>query len=71
MKRELKRDQSSVCVFPSRHISRDNCEEEVPLKKSREQRMVSRVACHLQHVLKASIFDYFVACFWCSKKIEE
>ena len=29
MKRELKGGQSGVCVFPSRHISRDNCEEEV------------------------------------------
>ena len=66
MKRELKRDPSGVCVFPSRHISRDNCEEGVPSKKSREQRMVSRVTCHLQHVLEASIFYYFVACFWCS-----
>ena len=66
MKRELKRDQSGVCVFPSRHISQDNCEEEVPSKKSIEQRMVNHVACHLQHVLEASIFYYFVACFWCS-----
>ena len=60
IKRELKRDQSGICVFPSRHISRENCEE-VPSKKSREQRMVSHFACHLQHMLQASIFCYFVA----------
>ena len=46
MKRELKRDEVGVCVFPSRHISRENCDEEVPSKKSREQRMVSQLACH-------------------------
>ena len=40
IKRELKRDQSGVCVVPLRHISRDNCEEEIPRRE--KQRTVNR-----------------------------
>ena len=61
MKRELKRDEVGVCVFPSRHISRENCDKEVPLKKSREQRMVklSLLTCARDVYIKH--YNYFVA----------
>ena len=42
LKRDLKRDEIGVCVFPSKHAKRKDDEgQEPPSKRSREKRMVS------------------------------
>ena len=70
MKRELKRDEVGVCVFPSRHISRENCDEEVPSKRSRGQRMVSHLACRFYYfiapVFLTSFCNFFVRFYFLS-----
>lgn len=70
MKRELKRDEVGVCVFPSRHISRENCDEEVPSKKSRGRRMVSHLACRfysfITPVFLTSFCHFFVRFYFLS-----
>ena len=68
MKKELKRDEVGVCVFPSRHISRENCDEEVPSKKSRVQRMVSTlylIILSFQYLL-TSFCHFFVSFYFLS-----
>ena len=56
-KKELKRDEVGVCVFPSKHISRENCDEEVPFEK--EQRTANGKSPSLSLLLfhRSSIFD--------------
>ena len=70
MKRELKRDEVGVCVFPSRHISRENCDEEVPSKRSKGQRMVSHLACRFYYfiapVFLTSFCNFFVRFYFLS-----
>ena len=42
LKRELKKDDIGVCVYPSKHAKRKEDEDqEPPSKRSREKRMVS------------------------------
>ena len=45
LKRDLKKDEIGVCVFPSIHAKRKGEDDEPPSKKRREARMV-RKYCH-------------------------
>ena len=45
LKRDLKKDEIGVCVFPSIHTKRKGGDDEPPSKKRREARMV-RKYCH-------------------------
>ena len=56
MKRELKSDDIGVCVYPTRHATREGEDHEPPSTRSREKRMVR----NLSHVLEIflSVYDH-------------
>ena len=40
LKRDLKKDDIGVCVYPTKHAKREGEDDEPPSKKSRDKRMV-------------------------------